>query len=236
LLKSKSFPILASALLATCLFGIAAQATVFTGSASGTGGDGPISGTVSITTGAGTISVSLTSNTLAHSQGQALSDLSFDLSAAPGALSSFTQSGQLANVTPPTTVTDIAGNPNHWAVSNPSDNEVLLATAGPGAPGGQPSDMIIPGIAAGGVVGGFDNFNPYIIGTGTFTFNAAGVTANTTISDVVLSFGTSGSQENTLVVPAPLLGHGLLVLLAIGGVLFGGKFVEILKKHCLQAA
>jgi len=37
-------------------------------------------------------------------------------------------------------------------------------------------------------------------------------------------------------VPAPLLGHGLLVLLAVGGVLFGGKFLENLKKRNLQAA
>jgi hypothetical protein len=91
------------------------------------------------------------------------------------------------------------------------------------------ADMIIPGIDPGGVVGGFDNFNPYIIGTGTFTLVAPGVTAATTVSDVVLSFGTSGSDENTLAVPAPLLGHGLLVLLAVGGVLFGGKLFESLK-------
>jgi hypothetical protein len=36
-------------------------------------------------------------------------------------------------------------------------------------------------------------------------------------------------------VPAPLIGHGLLVLLAIGGVLFGGKLLENLKKRHLQA-
>jgi len=37
-------------------------------------------------------------------------------------------------------------------------------------------------------------------------------------------------------VPAPLIGHGLLVLLAIGGVLFGGRLSESLKKHRLHAA
>jgi hypothetical protein len=36
-------------------------------------------------------------------------------------------------------------------------------------------------------------------------------------------------------VPAPVLGHGLLVLLAVGGVLFGGKILENLKKRNLQA-
>jgi hypothetical protein len=36
-------------------------------------------------------------------------------------------------------------------------------------------------------------------------------------------------------VPAPLIGHGLLVLLAVGGVLFGGNFLESLKKRHLHA-
>jgi hypothetical protein len=40
---------------------------------------------------------------------------------------------------------------------------------------------------------------------------------------------------NQAAVPAPLIGHGLLVLLAIGGVLFGGKLLESFKKHRLQA-
>jgi hypothetical protein len=33
-----------------------------------------------------------------------------------------------------------------------------------------------------------------------------------------------------------LIGHGLLALLAIGGVLFGDRLVENLKKRHLQAA
>jgi hypothetical protein len=37
-------------------------------------------------------------------------------------------------------------------------------------------------------------------------------------------------------VPAPIIGHGLLVLLAVGGVLFGGKLVESLKKQHLHTA
>jgi hypothetical protein len=38
------------------------------------------------------------------------------------------------------------------------------------------------------------------------------------------------------VAPAPVVGHGLLVLLAVGGVLFSGKLFESLKKRHLQAA
>jgi hypothetical protein len=53
---------------------------------------------------------------------------------------------------------------------------------------------------------------------------------------------TNGDRGQTpfttagLVVPAPVIGHGLLVLLAVGGVLFGGKLIESLKKHHLRAA
>jgi hypothetical protein len=228
----KSFPILAGAVLATGLFGTAAHAGTFTFSGSGTSSDGDISGTAVITTGAGTIGVSLTSNTFASSQGQALSDISFVLSDAPGTLGTFTQSGQLANVTPgpPSTITDISGSPTHWAGSNPSDSIIVLATAGPGAPGGQPFDMIIPGINS-PVTGGFDNFIPYIHGTGTFSLVAPGVTAATTVSNVILSFGTSGANEHTIAIPAPLLGHGPLVLLAVGGLLLGAKLFGRSKKH-----
>jgi hypothetical protein len=76
------------------------------------------------------------------------------------------------------------------------------------------------------------------------------------VFDVTLSSGTFagyvpdlkidwvGSQNNydlvskaiTPVVPAPLIGHGLLVLLSVGGVLFGGKLLESLKKRHLHAA
>jgi hypothetical protein len=43
-------------------------------------------------------------------------------------------------------------------------------------------------------------------------------------------------QTNSVPVPAPLIGHGLLVVLTVGGVLFGGKFLEGLKKRHLHAA
>jgi hypothetical protein len=38
-------------------------------------------------------------------------------------------------------------------------------------------------------------------------------------------------QTNSVPIPAPLIGHGLLVLLAVGGVLFGSKFLENSKKQ-----
>jgi len=49
--------------------------------------------------------------------------------------------------------------------------------------------------------------------------------------------GTNDNPGNCSAVPAPVIGHGLLVLLAIGGVLGGGKLLENLKKqHRLRAA
>jgi hypothetical protein len=48
---------------------------------------------------------------------------------------------------------------------------------------------------------------------------------------------SDGAESFFLVsVPSPLIGHGLLALLAIGGVLFGGKFLESLKQRHLHAA
>jgi hypothetical protein len=48
--------------------------------------------------------------------------------------------------------------------------------------------------------------------------------------------GTPEVLQTGTVVPAPLIGHGLLVLLAVGGVLFGGKFLESLKTRHSHAA
>jgi hypothetical protein len=72
--------------------------------------------------------------------------------------------------------------------------------------------------------------------------------ANSTIGDFLINSGKgnffvadilSGTTGNTgpvdVPVPAPLIGHGLLVLLAVGGVLSGSKLLENLKKRHLQA-
>jgi hypothetical protein len=53
----------------------------------------------------------------------------------------------------------------------------------------------------------------------------------------VWSNATDGAESYFLIsVPSPLIGHGLFVLLAVGGVLFGGKFVEKIKARNLRAA
>jgi hypothetical protein len=69
-------------------------------------------------------------------------------------------------------------------------NTVTLEAIG----GGQPSQMIVPFQTNGGVYSnvnnGFDNFEPYTIGPATFGLNLSGVTANTTITSAIFSFGT----------------------------------------------
>jgi hypothetical protein len=66
----------------------------------------------------------------------------------------------------------------------------------------------------------------------TFDTKIAGNFADIISLNSTISFpsGSAGPESYALVdvatVPAPLIGHGLLVLLAVGGVLFGGKLLE----------
>jgi hypothetical protein len=82
--------------------------------ASGTGGGNPLAAEADFTTGAGVIDVTLT-NTLAPSAlraaGQALSDISFTLSNAPGTQETLSASGQLGNVSGSGVVTFTSGSP-----------------------------------------------------------------------------------------------------------------------------
>ena len=50
---------------------------------------------------------------------------------------------------------------------------------------------------------GFDNFNPYINGTGTFTLACLGCTSSSTLSGVSISFGTNGFRVPA--VPDPVV-------------------------------
>jgi hypothetical protein len=248
--KSKYLPILASAALLAS--SAAAQATLITFTASGSGSDGLLAASAQFTTSAGHIQVVLT-NTLAPSQimsaGQALSDISFTLSNAPGTQGTLTASGQQGNlagaVNGPKTVTFVDGSPVRFIGQGPpppggtgtftvTGNTILMEAIG----GSQPSEMILPAVANGGTYpnanASLTNFNPSTIGPGTFELDFTGVTATTTITAATFSFGTG--PDTFIAVPAPLIGHGLLALLAIGGVLFGGNLLEKFKKRSLQAA
>lgn len=59
----------------------------------------------------------------------------------------------------------------------------------------------------------------------------------TITGDMTINLNNDGPDSIALfAVPSPLIGHGLLALLGIGGVLFGGKLSETLKKRHLRAA
>jgi len=61
-------------------------------------------------------------------------------------------------------------------------------------------------------------------------------TACTGFAGNAASNDTSTAGSSCTAVPAPIIGHGIFVLLSIGGVLLGGKFLEDLKKRHFQAA
>jgi PEP-CTERM motif-containing protein len=176
-----------------------ADAAAITFTASGTGSDGALAASAAFTTGNGVIDVTLTnllSASVIRSAGQALSDISFTLSNAPGALGATSASGQLGNVSGTGVVTYVAGSPTRWLGAGGQGqfsivgNTITLETIG----GGQPTEMIAPFIANGGtytnVNQGFQNFDPYTIGPATFELHLSGITADTTVTAATFSFGT----------------------------------------------
>ena len=232
----------------SCLFAVAvlswvlgpgsAGAGSITYTGNGTSGAGDALAAKAIfTTGAGVITVVL-SNELATSvfrdPGQAVSDITFTLSNDAGTLGTQTAAGQFGDISgnpTPGVVTYVASDtqtgdttPIRWFTgtnAGVSGATVTLETIG----GGQPSQMISPGIADGGQYtnanDGLRSFDSYVIGPATFTLELSGVTANTTVTAATFSFGTGpDSFVQGIAVPEPsslaLAGIGGLCLTGIG--------------------
>lgn len=226
--------------LASLIGTSSANASSITFTTTGSGSDGPLAASASFTTGAGFIQVTL-SNTLAAglfiSAGQAVSDLSFTLSNAPGTLGTTSATGQFGDIGAKTAsgtqVTYTTGSPTrYFGTGTPSDpggfsisgNTVTLETIG----GGKPTEMITPFMANGGFFSngnnGLQQFDPYTIGSATFTLAFTGITANTTINSAMFSFGTGPDTflPGTPGAPPPIPEPSSLVLLGTGIVMLAG--------------
>src|SRR5262245_8059218 len=138
-----------------------AQAISMTFTASGIGGDGPESASATISTGAGFIVVVL-SSLIANptAAGQLVSGIQLALGGGvPASTSLFSASGPTINIAPGGAVT-MGGAITHWGTTV-SGGTVFLATAGTGAPGGSPINLIIGPPGPGGL---YSNANPSITG------------------------------------------------------------------------
>jgi hypothetical protein len=247
MLKSKSLSVLAGTVALGAVWALTAQpAKAGLWTASGSGGDGPLDAEANFAVSNGQLQVTITnllSPTTIVSVGQAVSDLSFTLSNSPGTDGTNTAAGQLVNVNDPTAhkVTDVSGTPNHWLNPSPggfaiTGDKITLEAIGNNGGGADNSNQEILPTDSGGsyasINNGASSHNAYVDGPATFTLDLSGVTSSTTISNVQFCFGTSPDTSLPGVpAPAPAIAHGLPVLLAVGGLLFGAKLLERGNKH-----
>ena len=120
------------------------------------------------------------------------------------------------------TVTPAAAPANNWLLGSSAGTYHLNALCGPPTQCGGPSGLIIgpgPYTNANGSIGGNRPHNPFIDQTATFTIALLGATAQTVISNVVLTFGTDGARVGATLVPIPaavwLFASGVLALFGV---------------------
>jgi hypothetical protein len=194
-----------------------AAAVSITFNASGSGIDIPLSASADFATSSGLLGVTITNHLSASTiitSAQAVSDLSFTLSNAPGTLGATTANGTFATFSRTATPTLAAGNPTRWLGVGGGNfsivgNTITLETIG----GGQPNQMILPAgtmypAANASITNGM--FSPFVDGPAMFTLALSGVTAATTITGATFSFGTGRDTFLPGVpVPGPIVGAGL---------------------------
>jgi hypothetical protein len=175
---------LALACATAALLSTAAHATTFVLNSTPNTDGNNVAAQATYTTNGDVVTLVVTNTTAdMFASNQAISDVLLDFSTDATAPTAFTQDGQLADVATGGGVTLVAGDPTRWHISLLTGNVYLDALGG-----GQPSDMIAS-TTFGSTNGGFDNFNPYILGTGTFTFNLAGA-SQLHLAGLQFSFGT----------------------------------------------
>ena len=183
---------------------------------------GAVDASATFVTGPGTVTVTL--NDLLANPGnvaQLISDLDFTLSndAATGTLSS--SSATQISISGHSGAIGSTG-ATGWVLNGVSGGLQLDALGAPTTP----SELIIgpgPYTNANGSIDGNKAHNPFLDGTAMFTVDVAGVTAATTVTGAVFSFGTTaginvtGTPSTTSVPEPATLGLLALGLLGAGG-------------------
>jgi PEP-CTERM motif-containing protein len=198
-------------------------------------GGNPVGASATITTNAnGTVSITLT-NTLANptTVSQNISDIFFTLSVSDVGTTIGASSGQEVTVAANGTPTLGAVVAMGWGLDlTGGGGSIHLCVIGANGCGGGPDHTIIGAPGPGGIytnannsIAGNGPHNPFISQTGTWTLNVPGVNAQTSVSNVIFSFGTTAGDnvggctvggQCTPTVPEPasltLLGSGLAAL------------------------
>ena len=192
--------------------------------------DGPVSASATFTTGAGSVTVVL-NDLLANptSAGQLVSDLFFHLSdATTGTLTSSSAQEITVNAGGTFTLGGVVS--TGWALSSDLGGlelDVLGTAIGPahliiGPPGG------VTYANANGSIADNGPHNPFLNQSATFLISNAAITANTTVSDVIFSFGTTVGDN----VPANTPDSGSTLMLL--GVVLG--LTEVLRRAFMKRA
>jgi hypothetical protein len=201
--------------------------------AGATTGGGPVNASATFITGANTVSVTLT-NLQANitDVAQAITDVFFTLNGGNESLASITNSSAARiTVAGNGTVTSAGAGTGDWKLdlTNASSGELHLCDIGGTPCGSGPEGAILGPPGAGGVytaangsIAGNNAHNPFISQSASWTLTVPGVTADTVVTAVTFSFGTTaginvpGIPPTRTPVPEPasltLLGTGFVYL------------------------
>ncbi|HXA45367.1 MAG TPA: hypothetical protein VNZ25_07675 [Candidatus Angelobacter sp.] len=159
--------------------------------------NGSVDASAQVIVGNGMVTITLT-DLLQNptSSGQTLSGLEIDISGAIGTATLASSSGLTSTINPDGAYTPgvYQNSLGHWG----ADDSVNLSAIG--LVSHQPYDLIVGPDSAGGFSGagtysgankGLGNFNPYVLGSATFTVDIPGVTSSSSISGVNFEFGTA---------------------------------------------
>jgi hypothetical protein len=226
----------------------AAWASTINFVATGTDTDGEaLDASALFVTKAGELDITLTnllSPSQIRSEGQAVSDVIFTLSGftVPFSFVSATDSGQEGRLSKTATgdvEANTSGEPGRFLgngggtfsiVAGSGGTEVVTMSA---LGGSKPTELILPFVANGGSFvngnpGGDLDGKPFTIGPASFALSLLGVTADTTVSNVQISFGTAPQEVNATSTPSVPLPPALALF---GSGLAGLAFLARRKKN-----